>query len=83
MSRTLPLCLAALLLVTAAARGEPYRLETVAGDLHHPWSVAQLPDRSFLVTERRGQPTRVEEKSEDLQRAETSALVPQRDVHTP
>jgi glucose/arabinose dehydrogenase len=54
MSRTLPLCLAVLFLVTAAARGEPYRLETVAGDLHHPWSVAQLPDRSFLVTERRG-----------------------------
>ncbi|KGE03288.1 PQQ-dependent sugar dehydrogenase [Pseudohaliea rubra] len=54
MPRTLPLLLALCLLATAAARGAPYRLETVASGLHHPWSLAQLPDHSFLVTERRG-----------------------------
>jgi len=54
MHRLLLCFLAACLPVTGATAAEPYRLETVTSGLHHPWSVAQLPDHSFLVTERRG-----------------------------
>ena len=36
-----------------------YTLTTVADKLDNPWSVAQLPDRSFLITERTGQLLRV------------------------
>ncbi|WP_372998741.1 PQQ-dependent sugar dehydrogenase [Marinobacter sp.] len=32
-----------------------FRLETVAEDLKHPWSLAFIPDGSMLVTEREGQ----------------------------
>lgn len=42
---------------TAQAQG--YRLETVAGDLSWPWSIAFLPDGSFLVAELDGQLRRV------------------------
>ncbi|MBA6413473.1 PQQ-dependent sugar dehydrogenase [Parahaliea sp. F7430] len=31
-----------------------YQLETLRNDLQHPWSVVQLPDHSFLVSERGG-----------------------------
>ena len=36
-----------------------YSLSTVAENLDNPWSVAQLPDMSFLITQRGGQLLRV------------------------
>ena len=36
------------------ADAQAYQLRTLAEDLHWPWSVARLPDGSFLVTERPG-----------------------------
>ena len=36
-----------------------YTLTTIAEDLDHAWAVTQLPDRSFLVTERTGNLLRV------------------------
>lgn len=54
-----PLLAAALTLASAAATTAEYRLETIAAQLHHPWSVAQLPDGDFLVTERRGKLYRI------------------------
>lgn len=38
----------------AAGADKPYRIETVAGGLEHPWCVAFLPDGRMLVTERAG-----------------------------
>jgi glucose/arabinose dehydrogenase len=49
------------LLVSAQALSSPanYTLTTIAENLDHPWAVTQLPDQSFLVTERTGQLLRV------------------------
>jgi len=57
-SNNLALLAAALLspgLVSTTVQSADYRHEIITQDLHHPWSVAQLPDHSFLVSERDGQ----------------------------
>lgn len=41
-------------LASAASQAAEYRIETVAEDLDHPWSLAFLPDGTRLVTERPG-----------------------------
>ncbi len=46
--------LAGLLLLAPAVQAEE-RFETITEGLHFPWSVAQLPDTGWLVTERSGQ----------------------------
>ncbi len=40
------------------------RLERIAGGLEHPWAMAQLPDGSFLVSERPGRLAHVSEGGE-------------------
>lgn len=43
-----------LFLAATASAQEELRLSVVAEDLEYPWSLAQLPDSSWLVTERGG-----------------------------
>jgi glucose/arabinose dehydrogenase len=49
------------LLLSAQVSSSPadYTLTVIAENLDHPWAVTQLPDASFLVTERTGQLLRV------------------------
>jgi len=57
--------LLSMLLAGAAMAATPaYRVETVAGGLDHPWSLAFLPDGRMLVTERAGR-LRVVERGDD------------------
>ena len=63
-----------LLAGTAIADTRDYRVETVAGGLDHPWSLAFLPDGRMLVTERAGR-LRVIERGSDGAFALRSAAV--------
>ncbi|VXC02352.1 conserved exported hypothetical protein [Luteimonas sp. 9C] len=56
--------LSMLLAGAAPAATRDYRVETVAGGLDHPWSLAFLPDGRMLVTERAGR-LRVLERGRD------------------
>ncbi len=54
------LLLLCLLLSASFARGAGYELDIVAEGLDEPWSVALLPDGSFLVTLRPGRLVRID-----------------------
>ena len=45
---------------TMTSNAGAMRVETIASGLEHPWSVALLPDGSFLVTERPGRLRRID-----------------------
>ncbi len=59
MQRATRATLLALALFATSATASDYQLETLAENLHHPWSVARLPGGDFLVTERRGRLLRI------------------------
>lgn len=67
MNKLLPSVLPAIcfsLLLTSASvlcAAPKYQLEVLAENLHWPWSLAKLPDGSFLVTEREGRLLRLQE----------------------
>ena len=42
------------LLAASDSSAADYRVETLAQSLHYPWSLAQLPDGSLLITEKSG-----------------------------
>ena len=44
----------------APARAGTLRVDTIASGLEHPWSVALMPDGTFLVTERPGRLRRID-----------------------
>ncbi len=50
-----------LLALGGSAKAADYRIETLASGLHHPWSLAFLPDGRMLVTERAGRLRVIEE----------------------
>jgi len=55
-----PLTALAMSMAPWTAIAGDYQLEPVATDLDNPWSVAQLPDNSFLVTLRAGKLVRID-----------------------
>lgn len=59
INRSAALLLLAYLLASRASFAAEYQLHTLTDQLHHPWSLAQLPGGDLLVTERRGRLLRV------------------------
>ena len=54
LAALLTLCAAIAPVASRAAPPAPYRIETLAAGLVHPWALASLPDGRLLVTERPG-----------------------------
>ncbi len=63
MRYLLALLLSALAMATSS-QTVPYRIETVATGLEHPWSLAFLPDGRMLVTERPGRLRVIERRAD-------------------
>ena len=51
--------IAAMMTAVTGAQATDYALTTIASKLDRPWSVVQLPDKSFLVAQRGGELLRV------------------------
>jgi glucose/arabinose dehydrogenase len=62
------LCLAALFstswLSTSSLAADAYQIDVIANELDKPWSIAQLPDGTLLVTEKSGQLIHLSESGE-------------------